>query len=116
MTCQACGRVLEPGTRFCPACGTPTERSCASCGTALRAEARFCSACGSPTGVDAALEAAAEPARERKTATMLFADLVGSTALSEAHDPEIVSRLVGGIFERLAQEIRRYEGPRGGQE
>ena len=41
---------------------------------------------------------------------MLFADLVGSTALAEAHDPEIVSRLVRGLFERLAEEIRRYEG------
>lgn len=43
-------------------------------------------------------------------ATLLFADLVGSTAIAEANDPEIVSRLVGGVFERLAEEIRRYEG------
>ncbi len=109
MTCQACGRVLEPGTSFCPACGTPVGSTCASCGMALPAKARFCPACGAPTGVGA-LEPTAEPARERKMATMLFADLVGSTALSEAHDPEIVSRLVGGTFERLAQEVRRYEG------
>ncbi|MEP6639634.1 MAG: adenylate/guanylate cyclase domain-containing protein, partial [Chloroflexota bacterium] len=52
----------------------------------------------------------AAPARERKMATMLFADLVGSTALSERHDPEIVSRLVSGVFERVAEEVRRYEG------
>jgi class 3 adenylate cyclase len=41
---------------------------------------------------------------------MLFADLVGSTAMAEANDPEIVSRVVGGVFERLAEEVRRYEG------
>lgn len=41
---------------------------------------------------------------------MLFADLVGSTTFAERHDPEIVSRFVGGVFERLAEEIRRYEG------
>ena len=43
-------------------------------------------------------------------ATLLFADLVGSTAMAEAHDPEIVSHIIGGVFERLADEIRRYEG------
>lgn len=41
---------------------------------------------------------------------MLFADLVGSTTIAERHDPEIVSRFVGGVFERLAEEIRRYNG------
>ena len=41
---------------------------------------------------------------------MLFADLVGSTALAEAHDPEIVSRLIGDVFGRLGDEARRYEG------
>jgi class 3 adenylate cyclase/tetratricopeptide (TPR) repeat protein len=43
-------------------------------------------------------------------ATMLFADLVGSTAMAEAYDPEVVSRVVGGVFERLADEVRRYQG------
>jgi class 3 adenylate cyclase/tetratricopeptide (TPR) repeat protein len=43
-------------------------------------------------------------------ATMLFADLVGSTAMAETYDPEVVSRVVGGVFERLAEEVRRYEG------
>jgi len=110
MTCQACGRVLEPGTRFCPACGASTERACGSCNTALPPDARFCPACGTPAGTSASTASAPEPARERKMATMVFADLVGSTALAEAHDPEIVARLVGGVLERLADEVRRYEG------
>jgi class 3 adenylate cyclase len=73
-------------------------------------DARFCPACG--TSVDAATPAAvaAEPARERKTATLLFADLVGFTAMAETHDPEVISGLVGRVFERLGEEIRRYEG------
>jgi class 3 adenylate cyclase len=110
VNCRSCDRTLEASTSFCPACGTPVGSTCTSCGTALPAEARFCPACGAPTGVGAAPGPTAEPARERKMATMLFADLVGSTALSEAHDPEVVSRLVGGVFERLGAEIRRYEG------
>ena len=110
VTCRNCSRALEPGTRFCPACGTPVETTCLTCGAALPADARFCPACGAPTEAAAASKASAEPTRERKTATLLFADLVGSTAMAEVHDPEIVSRLVGGVFERLAEEIRRYEG------
>jgi class 3 adenylate cyclase len=110
MSCRACGRVLEPGSRFCPACGAAVEASCAACGVALPNDARFCPACGAPAGTGPPAAPAAEPARERKTATMLFADVVGSTALAEAHDPEIVSRLIGGLFERLAEEIGRYEG------
>jgi class 3 adenylate cyclase/tetratricopeptide (TPR) repeat protein len=73
-------------------------------------DARFCPSCGvTVTGGDPGAQTA-EPARERKTATMLFADLVGFTAMSERHDPEIVSALVGRIFERVAEEVRRYEG------
>ncbi len=48
--------------------------------------------------------------RERKVATLLFADLVGSTSLGETLDPELVGALVGEVFERLGQEVTRYEG------
>jgi class 3 adenylate cyclase/tetratricopeptide (TPR) repeat protein len=87
--------------------------ACSNCGTALPADARFCASCGSPAATTPAGGlglAPAEPGRERKIATMLFADLVGSTSMSESHDPEVVSRLVGRVFERLGEEIRRYEG------
>ncbi|MEP6681450.1 MAG: zinc ribbon domain-containing protein, partial [Chloroflexota bacterium] len=74
MDCRNCSRALEPGTRFCPACGTASpERACTACGAALPADASFCPACGMPAPTtDAAIGAA--PARERKMATMLFAD------------------------------------------
>lgn len=48
--------------------------------------------------------------RERKYATALFADLVGSTSLAETEDPEVVQSLVGRAFDRLTEEISRYEG------
>jgi class 3 adenylate cyclase/tetratricopeptide (TPR) repeat protein len=108
VNCHSCDRALEPGTRFCPACGTAVGAACDACGTALPEDASFCPSCGTPTGIGAT--PAAEPARERKVATMLFADLVGSTAMAEAYDPEVVSRIVRGVFERLAEEVRRYEG------
>ena len=46
----------------------------------------------------------------RKFATALFADIVGSTALAEREDPEIVQSLIGRAFERLSGEIERYGG------
>jgi DNA-binding SARP family transcriptional activator len=50
------------------------------------------------------------PRSERKFATALFADLVGSTALAEREDPEVVRSVIGQAFERLVREIERYGG------
>jgi class 3 adenylate cyclase/tetratricopeptide (TPR) repeat protein len=80
-------------------------RACSSCGGENPENAKFCLHCGAP------LEEAAAPTRmERKFATALFADLVGSTALAEEQDPEIVQSVVGRTFDRLSQEIERYGG------
>src|SRR3954471_13863161 len=56
--------------------------ACPVCGRDNADEARFCSACGT--------ELAATPAQRemRKVVTVLFCDLVGSTALGESTDPE----------------------------
>src|SRR5205814_2830766 len=42
--------------------------------------------------------------------TELFADLVGSTALGEREDPEIVQGLIGRTFAKLAAEVERFGG------
>jgi len=112
MNCRACGQALEPGSRFCRACGTPVDEACSSCGASLAADARFCPRCGTATGVSAAPDAAesAETGRERKVATMVFADLVGFTSLNESSDPELVQALVTRAFDRLSAEVVRYEG------
>jgi DNA-binding SARP family transcriptional activator/class 3 adenylate cyclase len=47
---------------------------------------------------------------ERKFATALFADIVGSTALAEQEDPEVVHAIMTPAFERLAREIERHGG------
>jgi class 3 adenylate cyclase/tetratricopeptide (TPR) repeat protein len=77
---------------------------CASCGAENPEGSKFCNACGTVLGQP-------EPRRkERKFATALFADLVGSTALAEQEDPEVVQSVVGRTFDRLSEEIARYEG------
>jgi class 3 adenylate cyclase/tetratricopeptide (TPR) repeat protein len=63
--------------------------------------ARFCSSCG---------HALFAPADERRVVTMLFADLVGFTTLSEKVDPEQVKNIVDRCFERLAADVTSYGG------
>ena len=77
--------------------------ACPSCGVESRDEARFCDACG------AAL--AAEPAREaRKTVTVLFCDVTGSTQLGEQLDPESLRRVMARYFEVAKDVIERHGG------
>ncbi len=47
---------------------------------------------------------------ERRIVTVLFADLVGYTALSESRDPEQVKNLIDGCFERLVADIDAFGG------
>jgi class 3 adenylate cyclase/tetratricopeptide (TPR) repeat protein len=65
------------------------------------AGARFCATCGQ----DLRLRG-----DERRIVTVLFADLVGYTALSETRDPEQVKNLVDGCFERLVADIDTFGG------
>src|SRR6476620_11638022 len=51
-----------------------------------------------------------EPSEERKIVTVLFCDLVGFTAASEAADPEDVRARIRPYHARLRQEIERYGG------
>ena len=78
--------------------------ACASCGRENADDARFCSACGTAL-------IAIEPAREsRKVVTILFCDLVGSTALGESTDPEALRTRMRRYFEDLRQTIERHGG------
>lgn len=78
--------------------------TCRVCGAENPSGSRFCNACGNP------LDRPDAARKERKFASALFADLVGSTTLAEREDPEIVQSVVGRSFDRLAEEIARYEG------
>ncbi|HEX6491695.1 MAG TPA: adenylate/guanylate cyclase domain-containing protein [Gaiellaceae bacterium] len=76
---------------------------CTSCGAENREEARFCDACG------AALSSL--PTREsRKTVTVLFCDVTGSTAMGEKIDPESLRRVMSRYFEVAKAIIERHGG------
>jgi class 3 adenylate cyclase/tetratricopeptide (TPR) repeat protein len=74
--------------------------SCAQCGEENPARAKFCLACG------AGLSAAGGEAR--KTVTVLFTDLVGSTELGERLDPESVRRVVSQYFGEMRAVLERH--------
>ena len=90
---------------------TPDGRSrlgkvpaCAACGHQNRAGARFCDACGAPL---------AEPApagEQRKTVTVLFSDVTGSTALGERLDPESLRAVMARYFDLARTVVERHGG------
>ena len=75
--------------------------TCPACGAPLVEGARFCASCGTPVQ---------RRSDERRVVTVLFADLVGFTTLSETRDPEQVKNLVDDSFERLVADIAAYGG------
>jgi class 3 adenylate cyclase/tetratricopeptide (TPR) repeat protein len=77
--------------------------ACPQCGEENPSRAKFCLACG------VSLAAAAE--REvRKTVTVLFSDLVGSTELGERLDPESIRQLMSRYFEEMQGVLQRHGG------
>jgi class 3 adenylate cyclase len=130
MNCPSC-RAENPSTaRFCLNCGAPLSLRCSNCQTELPAGSRFCMNCGQPvrastpadedrlTRLAAAapdplvekVRAAAHLAGERRVVTVLFADVVGSTALAEEVDAEAWMAIMNGAFDQITPAIYHYEG------
>jgi class 3 adenylate cyclase/tetratricopeptide (TPR) repeat protein len=78
---------------------------CSSCGAENPEGFRFCGRCAAPL-------AAQEPTtRElRKTVTVLFCDVAGSTALGERLDPESLRRVMARYFEAMKAAIEHHGG------
>jgi class 3 adenylate cyclase/tetratricopeptide (TPR) repeat protein len=76
---------------------------CAQCGWESSEGTRFCSACGAPLTTEA-------PAGVRKTVTVLFCDLVGSTSMGDRADPEVLRELMGRYHRELRAILERHGG------
>jgi class 3 adenylate cyclase/tetratricopeptide (TPR) repeat protein len=74
-----------------------------NCGEENPARARFCMACS-------AMLTAAPAHDTRKTVTIVFSDLVGSTSLGEALDPESVREVLASYFDRMQAVLERHGG------
>jgi class 3 adenylate cyclase len=79
---------------------------CSNCGTDNPAEARFCMSCASPLSA----EPQAVPREVRKTVTVLFTDIAGSTPLGERLDPEALRRVMSTYFDRMKAVVELHGG------
>ncbi len=132
MQCVSCNATLIPDKRFCAECGTEVTPHCPNCGAAIHARFRFCPDCGTrlqprdgdatderlgrltehiPAELAQKLRAVPQPGREeRKLVTVLFCDLVGSTAIAEGLDPEEYRDLLEEYMALAFREIYAVEG------
>ena len=122
VTCSTCGSANEAGRKFCGECGTRLAVACPACGAGNAPTARFCGECG--TALPAATGAATagpgtaptgpvpnlSPIAERRLVSVLFADLVGFTTLSEGRDPELVRELLSRYFDLARDVVERHGG------
>jgi class 3 adenylate cyclase/tetratricopeptide (TPR) repeat protein len=79
---------------------------CPACGHQNPDAAKFCMECATPlAGVTAA------PAHEvRKTVTVVFSDVTGSTAMGEELDPEALRRVMTRYFDEMRAVLERHGG------
>lgn len=115
MLCPNCGSENLNDAKFCGECGADFAATCPECGTANEAGRRFCYEYGTP--LDAASASAAAPVKsrdapsaERRLVSVLFADLVGFTALSESRDAEDTRELLSRYFDTCRRLIGLYGG------
>ncbi|MGZ4144318.1 MAG: AAA family ATPase [Actinomycetota bacterium] len=113
--CPKCSTDNPSRYNFCGVCGTPLGRRCPNCGEEVPAGFQFCGVCGTsmedgqpqPSGPSPQV---AQPTAERRIVSVLFADLVGFTTLSESRDAEEVRELLTRYFDTCRRLIELYGG------
>jgi class 3 adenylate cyclase/tetratricopeptide (TPR) repeat protein len=126
MICPRCQAFTPDGSRFCSHCGTPLAIVCEVCSTSNPLGSRYCAQCGTALAASAVGRTRGLPAitpadlavarapilgdEQRRPVTVLFADIVGFTSLSERLDPEEVRDVTAACFGRLVEEIVRRGG------
>ncbi|RRJ82853.1 adenylate/guanylate cyclase domain-containing protein [Aestuariirhabdus litorea] len=92
----------------CWDCDTPLPRSCSACGQLCVIGQTFCGSCGHKlTGLEARDR---EALAERRQLTVMFCDLVGSTALSQRLDPEDLRELIHAYQQLCRERVTQFGG------
>lgn len=130
MDCPKCGSANGEGKTICGDCGASLLMCCAVCGAVNPVGKRFCGDCGAwlmvtgGAGVSAPIRASAPGAprvalaaprapsscAERRQLTVMFCDLVGSTALAAHLDPEDLREIIAAYRDGVAAIVRKYGG------
>jgi TOMM system kinase/cyclase fusion protein len=116
--CPSCGQQVRPTAKFCPDCGTllstgGSQKARAKPKLAKRRASRDTHGSKPPkpsAHQDSRRAGRRAPEAERRQLTVMFCDLVGSTALSEQLDPEEWRAVVQAYQETCAGVISRYDG------
>jgi class 3 adenylate cyclase len=121
--CPRCRHDSPGAARFCVHCGARLSDSCPGCGTAVPTGARFCPGCGHAVGVapgptsytprhirEQILAVRSAVEGERKQVSVLFCDIVRSSALAAELGPEEFHLVIDRFFQVALAEVHRYEG------
>ena len=115
MKCPRCQHETPSGAEFCPECGTKLTAVCPGCGAQSAPTHKFCPKCGSALSrvlgqTDDPQAARSSSDAERRQLTVMFCDLVGSTALAGTLDPEDMREVLRAYQEACAEDIHSFEG------
>ena len=123
MRCSKCGFENPGGMRFCGQCTAALALICPKCRSENQPEFKFCGQCTTPLASGASRPGSAKlPLRvreaeepltlegERKTVTVLFADIKGSMELIEDLDPEEARAIVDPALKLMIEAVHRYGG------
>lgn len=137
MQCGKCQTENPAEAKFCIECASPLEFRCPSCGNVTPAAGKFCMECAHdltqpsaplpkelsfeekidriqrflPGGVtEKILAQRGKIEGERKTVTVLFCDMEGSTPLVEKLGPEEAYAVMDEIYEILIHKVHEFEG------
>jgi hypothetical protein len=117
MLCAKCKTENPDGLKFCNECGAAFKTPCASCGFQNVPAAKFCGQWGGaldgPKGtpiVPLAAVVQLDPEGERRHLTVLFCDVVDSTSISSALDPEEWRETLEGFHCAATEAISGWDG------
>ena len=120
MECPSCRTEVPAGSKFCEECGAPVPKVCPACGHANSVRAKFCGECGSGLATGQGVKPLERPRKitsvppgslaERRQVTIMFCDMVGSSALSTRLDPEEQRDVVSTFQSCCATEIKQLGG------
>lgn len=113
LNCSNCGFHNPQGMRFCGNCGTPISGTVDQNNQKLAPSKESINAIGMLIGSDLKqrfLQAGLESAGQRRTVTVLFADLCDYTGLSSKIDDESLYEVIQLYIRMLAEIVYQFEG------
>ena len=119
MECPNCRVDVPEHAKFCSQCGLALVLNCPSCGNNEPPGSNFCTKCGASFPVTGGVPASPGLApsqsprttfAERCQLTVMFCDLVGSTALSVHLDVEDFHEVIAAYQKRVAEIVTGFDG------